>query len=76
MLLQIKNIADEVTARGHVHRSDLQLLERCFADEFLAAQFNVASSIELFHSVVVHFENEFAIQVEDRYVNPSSRQNT
>ena len=41
MLLQIKNIADEVSARGHVHHSDLQLLERCFADEFLAAQFNV-----------------------------------
>jgi GntR family transcriptional regulator, histidine utilization repressor len=70
MLLQIKNIADEVSARGHVHRSDLQLLERCFADEFLAAQFNVSLKYPLFHSVVVHFENEFAIQVEDRYVNP------
>ena len=70
MLLQIKNIADEVSARGHVHRSDLQLLERCFADEFLAAQFKVALKHPLFHSVVVHFENEFAIQVEDRYVNP------
>ncbi len=70
MLLQIKNIADEVSARGHVHRSDLQLLERCFADEFLAAQFSVPFKHPLFHSVVVHFENEFAIQVEDRYVNP------
>ncbi len=70
MLLQIKNIADEVSARGHVHRSKLQLLERCYADEFLAAQFNVSLQHPLFHSVVVHFENEFAIQVEDRYVNP------
>lgn len=70
MLLQIQNIADEVTARGHVHRSDLQLLERCPADEFLSAQFKVALKHELFHSVVVHYENELAIQVEDRFVNP------
>lgn len=70
MLLQIKNIADEVLERGHVHRSDLQLLERCTADEFLASHFNVPLQHALFHSVVVHFEDNIAIQVEDRYVNP------
>ncbi|MDO8769112.1 MAG: histidine utilization repressor [Burkholderiaceae bacterium] len=70
MLLEIQNIADEVSARGHVHRSDLQLLERCKADEFLAAQFGVPLLHPLFHSVVVHYESDLAIQVEDRYVNP------
>lgn len=70
ILLEIRNIADEVAARGHAHRSDLQLLERCRADEALALQFNLPPQSLLFHSVVVHFENDEAIQVEDRYVNP------
>jgi GntR family histidine utilization transcriptional repressor len=70
ILLEIRNIADEVAARGHAHRSDLQLLERCRADDSLALQFNLPPQSLLFHSVVVHFENELAIQVEDRYVNP------
>lgn len=70
ILLEIRNIADEVAARGHAHRSDLQLLERCRADDSLALRFNLPPQSLLFHSVVVHFENELAIQVEDRYVNP------
>lgn len=70
IVLEIRNIADEVAARGHVHRSDLQLLERCRADDNLALQFNLPLHAVLFHSVVVHFENELVIQVEDRYVNP------
>ncbi|WP_295959502.1 histidine utilization repressor [Rhodoferax sp.] len=70
MLLQLHNIADEVVGRGHVHRSELHRLERCKADEVLAAQFGVPLQSTLFHSVVVHFENDQAIQVEDRYVNP------
>jgi GntR family transcriptional regulator, histidine utilization repressor len=71
MLLEIHNIADEVAARGHVHRSELQKLERCKADEALATEFAVPLLYGLFHSVVVHFENDLPIQVEDRYVNPA-----
>lgn len=71
MLLQIQNIANEVAGRGHVHRSELQTLERCKADEVLAVQFGVALNYALFHSVVVHFENDQPIQLEDRYVNPA-----
>jgi GntR family transcriptional regulator, histidine utilization repressor len=69
-LVEIRNIADEVAARGHVHRSELQLLERCKATEAMARQFGLSARAALFHSVVVHFENELPIQVEDRYVNP------
>lgn len=69
-LVEIRNIADEVAARGHVHRSELQLLERCKASEALARQFGLSARAMLFHSVVVHYDNELPIQVEDRYVNP------
>ncbi|GAO23900.1 GntR family transcriptional regulator [Alicycliphilus sp. B1] len=70
-LVQLRNIADEIAARGHVHRGELQKLERCRADAALARQFELSAAQTLFHSVVVHFENDVPIQVEDRYVNPA-----
>lgn len=70
-LVEIKSIADEIRARGHVHRSSLRLLEAGRASDLLARQFELATGCPLFHSVIVHFENEAPIQVEDRWVNPS-----
>lgn len=69
-LVEIRNIAEEIAARGHRHHSLLHLLERCKADELLARGFGVRRGRTLFHSVVVHFENGRPIQVEDRYVHP------
>jgi GntR family histidine utilization transcriptional repressor len=68
-LVEIKSIAEEVRARGHVHRSELHLLEPCKATEMLAAEFAVQNAHLLFHSVIVHLENDIPIQVEDRWVN-------
>ncbi len=70
-LVEIRNIADEITARGHQHRSELQLLERSRASDTLAGRFGLKHGDTLFHSVVVHLEDDQPIQVEDRYVNPS-----
>lgn len=70
-LVEIHSIAEEVQARGHVHRSELQRLERVRAGDALAVDFELAAGQALFHSVVVHFEGEVPIQVEDRYVNPA-----
>jgi GntR family histidine utilization transcriptional repressor len=69
-LVEIRNIADEIAAHGHQHRSELQLLERTRASEALARRFGLKTGDALFHSVVVHFENGQPIQVEDRHVNP------
>jgi GntR family histidine utilization transcriptional repressor len=69
-LVEIKSIADEVRMRGHVHRSELHLLERSKASELLAPPFGVKPGHPLFHSIIVHFENDIPIQVEDRWVNP------
>ncbi|RZI43653.1 histidine utilization repressor [Herbaspirillum sp. HC18] len=69
-LVEIKSIAEEVRARGHKHRSELHLLERGKASEQLAHYFGVKTGHLLFHSVIVHFENDIPIQVEDRWVNP------
>lgn len=69
-LVEIKSIADEIQARGHQHRSELHLLERSKASELMALPFGVKTGHPLFHSVIVHFENDLPIQVEDRWVNP------
>lgn len=70
-LVELRNIADEIAARGHRHRGELQRLERCKVDAALLRQFELEAGNPLFHSVVVHFENDVPIQVEDRYVNPA-----
>ncbi|MDE2427754.1 MAG: histidine utilization repressor [Burkholderiales bacterium] len=70
-LVEIKSIAEEIRARGHAHRSELHLLKAEPANEQLALEFQVNPEHLLFHSVIVHFENEQAIQVEDRWVNSS-----
>ena len=70
-LVELRNIADEIAARGHRHRGELQRLERCKVDTALLRQFELGTVTHLFHSVVVHFENDVPIQVEDRYVNPA-----
>jgi GntR family histidine utilization transcriptional repressor len=70
-LVEIRNIADEVRARGHVHASRPRLLERVPASEALARAFGLAAGTPLFHSVIVHEENGQPIQVEDRWVNPA-----
>jgi GntR family histidine utilization transcriptional repressor len=71
-LVEIKSIAEEIRARGHTHRSELHLLTEIAANEHLAKLFQVKLNHTLFHSVFVHFENEIAIQVEDRWVNSLS----
>ena len=70
-LVEIRSIAEEVRARGHVHRSELQRLERIRAGDGLAAEFGLGAGKPVFHSLVVHYENELPIQVEDRFVNPA-----
>jgi GntR family histidine utilization transcriptional repressor len=66
--LQVRGIDEEIRERGHLHRSALMSLERVRAVGQLAEDFGVAGRTELFHSAIVHFENEQPLQLEDRYV--------
>jgi GntR family transcriptional regulator, histidine utilization repressor len=69
--LEIRSIADEIRERGHVHRANIVSLERIRAAAALAEDFGVAPRSELFCSVIVHFENDRPVQLEDRYVLPA-----
>lgn len=68
--LEIRDIAEEIRARGHVHRADVVALERVRADGALAQEFGIAPRSELFFSAIVHHENDVPILLEDRHVLP------
>jgi GntR family transcriptional regulator, histidine utilization repressor len=68
--LEIRGIADEIRERGHVHRAEIVSLERIRAVAELAEDFGIAPRSELYCSLIVHFENDRPIQLEDRYVLP------
>jgi GntR family histidine utilization transcriptional repressor len=68
--LEIRGIADEIRDRGYVHRAEIVSLERIRAVAELAEDFGIAPRSELYCSLIVHFENDRPIQLEDRYVLP------
>jgi GntR family histidine utilization transcriptional repressor len=69
--LQIRNIAEEIRNRGHRHRALPVTLERVRASHRVRRALGItACQRDVFHSLVVHFENDLVLQVEDRYVNP------
>jgi GntR family histidine utilization transcriptional repressor len=70
-LVEIKSISEEIRSRGHQHRSELYHLSKTRATEALRTQFELFNKEFLFHSIIVHFENETPIQVEERWVNPA-----
>ncbi len=74
-LVEIRNIADEIRSRGRAHRSQLSLLREETCDDALAAEFELSPGAQLYHSIIVHFENDVPIQVEDRWVNPACAPN-
>ncbi|MCW4628660.1 histidine utilization repressor [Marinomonas rhodophyticola] len=68
-LFEVHNIAEEVAARGHKHRSELLVLESAKATVEEAMTLGVRTNHGIFRSVVLHFENGLPIQIEERIVN-------
>jgi GntR family histidine utilization transcriptional repressor len=68
-LIEIRSIAQDIRDRHHRHTSKILLLEPMQAPEALAKRFGLPAKAPLFHSVLVHYENDIPIQVEDRVVD-------
>ena len=68
-LFEIRSIADEIAARHHHHRCEVLKLDAVQASAEQAAELNVAEGTSIYHSVMVHFENDIPVQIEDRCVN-------
>lgn len=69
--ISIMSIAAEVEQRGNVHSCELFSLAKVKSNHFLAKQFNIEVGDWLFHSYILHFENNQPVQIEERWVNPS-----
>ena len=68
--LHLRDLHEEILARGHVHSADVVLQRQEPAGSALAAQLGLAEGDPVFHTVIVHRENGVALQCEDRYVHP------
>jgi len=69
-LIEIRNIADEIAERGHTHMAKVVALERVVVGHDIIASLDLPLGADIFHSVLVHYENGIPVQLEDRYVDP------
>ena len=69
--LTIRDLHEEIVARGHQHHAVVHLQRKETARNALAEQLGVSPGSEVFHTLIVHFENGVPLQCEDRYVNPA-----
>ena len=69
--LTIRDLHEEITARGHRHHAEVHLARRERTPAALAPQLGLAPGAPVFHTLIVHFEDQVALQCEDRYVNPA-----
>ena len=69
--LTIRDLHEEIESRGHHHHAVVHTQRAEKAAPALAAQLGLASGAQVFHTLIVHFENGVPLQCEDRYVNPA-----
>ena len=70
-LFEIHSLADEVRRRGHQHHCRVLTADTVSADTELAAALAIAPQTPVFHTLMVHYEDDTAIQYEARWVNPA-----
>jgi len=70
-MLEVRNIADEIVERGHRYTNKVLRLEADDAAGAVAMNLGIGVGARVFHSVIVHVENDVPVQLEDRYTNPA-----
>ncbi|WP_166567663.1 histidine utilization repressor [Pseudomonas sp. R5(2019)] len=68
-LFEVHNIADEIASRGHRHTCKVVHLGEEPAGSERAVALDMREGQKVYHSLIVHYENDIAVQIEDRYVN-------
>ena len=70
--LVIRDIHEEIAARGHRHEAELLSLSERRARRGEAERLGLEAGAQLFHSRILHRENGLPLQLEDRLVNPAT----
>lgn len=67
-MIEIRNIANEIRARGHEYGARViqNLAKR--ADAHSASLLGISVGTRIFHSIIVHYEAGVPLQLEERYV--------
>ncbi|MBY3243508.1 histidine utilization repressor [Rhizobium laguerreae] len=71
-LFEVRNIAEEIADRGHVHEAAVVVLAQETASPEIADALELAIGAAVFHSLIVHSEDGVPVQIEDRFVHPEA----
>ncbi|MFL5010764.1 histidine utilization repressor [Rhizobium sp.] len=71
-LFEVRNIAEEIAERGHVHEASVIVLAQETASPEIADALELPIGAAVFHSLIVHSENGVPVQIEDRFVHPEA----
>ncbi|MBY5807122.1 histidine utilization repressor (plasmid) [Rhizobium leguminosarum bv. trifolii] len=71
-LFEVRNIAEEIAERGHIHEASVVVLARETASPEVADALELPIGAAVFHSLIVHSENGVPVQIEDRFVHPEA----
>lgn len=69
-LFKIRSLAKEIEARGGRYSCDVHLLREEKASPWLAEEMKIRVQLPVFHSIIVHKEDDVPIQLGCRYINP------
>lgn len=69
--LTIRDLHEEITTRGHAHHAEVHVARRERATATVAGKLGLPVGELVFHTLIVHFENNVPLQCEDRFVNPA-----
>src|SRR4029450_8931829 len=71
-LFEVRNIADEIAPPAPRHSAQVLTLRKEKANGDIARSLGLKTGDAVFHSVLVHSEDDMPVQIEDRYVLPAS----
>ncbi|MBY3397264.1 histidine utilization repressor [Rhizobium laguerreae] len=71
-LFEVRNIAEEIAERDHVHEAAVVVLAQETASPEVADALELPIGAAVFHSLIVHSENGVPVQIEDRFVHPEA----
>lgn len=69
-LLDVQDIAADIRRRGHRYSCDVRMLCEAQADQQVAAALELERESKVYHSLIVHKEENQPVQLEARYVLP------
>ena len=69
-LIQLKDIAEEITARNQTHTAKILVHLKIKASADIAQKMELALDAQVYYLEMIHFQDDLPIQLEQRYVNP------